>query len=239
MGFIGKTIVECGNSAISDDFSGVTLLKEIPRDLRVIGNLRLDRCAGLSVVHPGLAVRGDLHMMGCTAIGGLPEGLAVAGSLWLDGTIGVRLPESFLVRSDNPAVFGVLKDAFISCNLDLSGNDSITELPSGMVIVGGLRFNGCGSLTALPEGIVVGETIIFNACPRFRSLPKGMRVRSVMLRECPAWDGVEPDGATILGMIHTDESPNGRKLHDVWASGHQDADGAIESLRENEVESHG
>ncbi|MDP3506737.1 MAG: hypothetical protein Q8T09_01985 [Candidatus Melainabacteria bacterium] len=152
-------------SITAADFKKMLLekdLKDIPRNIDVIGNLNL-READITSLPEGLHVSGDLDLM-LSRIESLPEGLYVGGDIDLRATGIKSLPEGFHVGG--------------SLNLSVT---RMTSLPKGLHVGDSLCLHG-SAITSLPEGLHVGNSLDISGT-RITSLPDGLHLGgSLMLR---------------------------------------------------------
>jgi CheY-like chemotaxis protein len=81
-----------------------------------------------------------------------------------------------------------------------------------------IRCDQLQALARIPEGLEVRRLDI-EACPNFRSLPQSLRCGLLLIRDCPQWDGVIPDGVDVLQLVATDAHPDGVALS-AWRLAH-------------------
>jgi hypothetical protein len=152
-----------------------TLLTEIPADLRVQNRLDLSNCADLVRLPENLRV-GTLELKGCTKLASLPEGLDVC-FLDVSGCIALNAwPERAdlrigrLTARDCTGLTHLPSYLTQLAQLDLSGCESISELPEGLRISSWLDIAGT-DITEIPlslrgvrlrwRGVLVDERIVF------------------------------------------------------------------------------
>jgi hypothetical protein len=75
-----------------------TGLTGLPDELKVAGDLNLWDCTSLMNLSDDMKIKGDLNLWSCTGLTGLPGGLAVIGDLTLYGCKGIKsLPDDLQV----------------------------------------------------------------------------------------------------------------------------------------------
>lgn len=143
------------------DLSGVDA-GDLPRTVKVTGDLNLFDCADADRLPGRMEVGGDLELRGRRPLSRLPETLKVGGTLTLAGRGKLAsLPDGLEVGG----------------NLELAGCESVTALPRGLKVGGSLDLTGCSALMGLPPDLVVDGDLWLAGCSGLRGIPPTVRVR--------------------------------------------------------------
>jgi len=134
-------------------------LVELPKSLRVAGNLRLRKCRRLEQLPKDLRVGRSVFLQGCTALASLPDSLEVAGDLTILGAPNLKSLPAGLSIEGSLRLVGV----------------RVERLPSDLRVRGDLKLEWCSRLTGLPEGLEIGGSLLIRRCP-IRRLPRDLRI---------------------------------------------------------------
>ncbi len=180
-------------------------LTELPRGVKIGGDLRLQNCRFIECLPEDLEVGGSVRLIGCTALSHLPEAFPVQGNLEIVGARSLRSLPSLLEISKNLRLTGV----------------PVRELPAGLRVGGNVTLECCSRLVELPSGLEVGGSMEVRRCPierlgervqirgnlrlvdvRIRALPADLRVGGdLVLERCsdfkPARASSELDGTAF------------------------------------------
>jgi hypothetical protein len=186
---------------INGDFRLVGVrVKKLSKDLRVGGNLTLDRCSRLAELPEALEVGGSLLVRRCP-IGRLPDQLQISGNLRLVGVRVKELPKDLRVEGDLtldrcselvelPARLEVGGSLLVrDCPIERLraglhvGKDIrihraryLESTPEGMSARGDIELADCDSLVRITPGLRVGRDLVAKRCPNLRELPEGLRI---------------------------------------------------------------
>jgi hypothetical protein len=210
-------------------------LAELPRRVKVGGDLSLRNCRYLEHLPPDLQVGGSLRLTGCASLTDLPVFFTIPGDLEITSAPKLRRLPSRLQVKGNLRMVGVgvellPDDLRVGGDLTLDCCSRLTELPAGLDIGGSLLIRHCPieglpdrlqikrnlrlvgvRLAGLPRDLRVGGDLMLDCCSGLAELPAGLDLGgSLLVRRCPLErlpDDVDIKGNLRLAGVPAQELP--------------------------------
>ncbi len=179
------------------------------KNVRIKGDLKLwkySTCHLIKSLPQNLTVEGDLDLRGFEALAALPDRLKVGGSFYLSHSKNLeRLPEEFDVgKSLDIRECSALRA--IPANLHVRGDliiwqcPGLAALPVGLIVERKLEISECENMSLSPSSFRVDGELAIWECKNFTIFPEGFVIGGdVTIIECPNFTEI-PDSILNLGL---------------------------------------
>ncbi len=213
-----------------------SIIKEIPSNITIQGNLNLSNTMILERIGDNVCVQGDLilshsaikemgsnlnilgdlELMDCQ-IRAIPKDISVKGTIKITGVKGLRIPQGLKVINNmsisNCDIRRLPEDLAVGGDLRISSCNNLKEI-SNIRVGGNLRISSCNNLKEI-SNIRVGQDLTISSCNMLSSMNKINVQRDLKIFRCDALN-IFPNDVSIGRNIWLKDNKNLQKLPDQF-----------------------